>query len=121
MSAEGEAEFWELFGEWGMGRDGEPLKLTVRTCIGQGVKGPIFAEPDELEGIPQISTRQLVRSTEGNVLTANGTALCAPLRLLETFTPNSRVTLDTGRETTVTGVSVADQAGLFEFIRVDLA
>jgi len=121
VSTEGEAEFWELFGEWGVGRDGKPLQLTVRTITGQGSRGPIFAEPVSLDGIPQVAARQLVRASDGNTMVATGTALCAPLRLLDTFTPNSRVTLDTGRETTVTGVSVADQLGLFEFVRVDLA
>lgn len=121
MSAEGEAEFWELFGEWGKGRDGQPLQLTVRTCTGQGSAGPIYAEPVSLPGIPQVAARRLVRSTDGNELVATGTALCAPLRLLDVFTTNSLVTLDTGRETTVETVAVADQAELFEFVRVDLA
>lgn len=121
MSDQGEAEFWELFGEWGIGRDGEPLQLWVRTVTGQGSRGPILAEPVSLPGIPQVAARQLVRASDGNTVVATGTVLCAPLRLLDTFTVNSRVTLDTGRETTVTGVSVADQAELFEFVRVDLA
>lgn len=118
VSAE-EAEWWELFGEWGRDSDGNPKPLSVETYLGPGQTKPRYAQPADLSGLPQMPQRRLVRNSGGNEVLST-TAVAVPKSKAGAFALHSRVTLADGRTSVVLSVADGDTSGLFAFSVVNL-
>lgn len=117
MSAE--AEFWELWGEWGKDSEGNPKPLSVQAYQGTGQMGPKYAAAVSRPGLPQMPKRRLVRTSGGNEVLSS-TAVAIPLSYRADFPLHSRVTLADGRVSTVLTVDEGDTDGLFGFLVVNL-
>jgi hypothetical protein len=112
-------DFMTLFGEWGVGADGELLPCTVRPFRGRGRSGPVYAEPENFPGLPRLTGSRLVRNSEGNETVSSAT-LYAPLELREVFTLHSQVDLGDGIERTVLVVSTPSSRELGGHVAVNL-
>ena len=117
MSAD--EEFQELFGEWGMDSEEQPLALSVETYKGTGANGAVYKQPVSLPGLPQFPQDRLVRMSTGDEKISS-TAVYAPLSKAEHFTLGSRVTLHSGRVAAILGLGMPDTFGLFGFVVVNL-
>lgn len=114
------ADEWEdLFEDWGVGSDGQPLACTVETFEGSGQTGPKFSAGKSRPGLPQFPQNRLVRASNGNEVLSTS-KVYAPLRMAADFALHSRVTLNDGRKTTVLSVGTPDNAELFAFVEVNL-
>lgn len=100
-------EFWELWGEWGEDAEGQPLPLTVRTLVGSGSDGQVWADDVELPGLPQTHKPRLVRNSDGDEITSN-TRVLAPLSYAQHFTLGSLVKPAHEDWTPVAAVTVTD-------------
>lgn len=115
-----DAEFWELFGEWGNGVNGEPLPLTVRTMSEGGSLGPALADPVTRTGLPRMPVTRLVRTSTGREVTTT-TTVYAPPSYAPLFTLGSQVDLGDGHgDRTVAQVDTADAQGFTAGIGVHL-
>lgn len=114
-----DAEFWELYGEWGKGLDGTPLSCSVQTHEGDGQDGPVFSSPHSHPGLPQFPQSRLVRTAQGNEALSQ-TRLYAPMSLAGHFTLGSLVTPASGQRGAVLTLSQPEAYGLFGFVVVDL-
>lgn len=83
-------------------------RITVEEYLGDTSKGPRYGPPQQLRCFVDEQTRA-VRSPGGEDVTSSGTAYAAPGT---TVPPLSRVTLPSGRTTTVIAALVRDGAGL---------
>lgn len=82
--------------------------VTVEAWLGEGPYGPRYAEPVAARCFVDEQTR-LVRSPDGDEVTSSSTAYCLP----DLDCPaKSRVTLPSGRATTVITALRRDGAGL---------
>lgn len=112
------SEFSDLFAEWGKRADDTPKALTVEPYLGSGSLGAKFGAPVSIPGLPQSATTRLVRGPNGNEITSTATVY-AELEHLAHFAVHSRVTLDSGRVTTVAALSAPDVYGLMGFVAVN--
>lgn len=114
------ADEWEdLFEDWGVGSDGQPLACTVETFEGTGQLGPKFSSPKDRPGLPQFPQNRLVRASNGNEVLSTA-KVYAPMRYAADFALHSRVTLNDGRTSTVLSLGTPDMAELFAFVEVNL-
>lgn len=114
------AEEWaELFEDWGIGSDGQPLACTVKTFTGTGQTGPKYSAAKSRPGLPQFPQNRLVRASNGNEVLSTA-KLYAPQEFAADFTLHSLVTLNDGREATVLSLGTPDIGELFAFVEVNL-
>ncbi|WP_131104028.1 hypothetical protein [Ornithinimicrobium sufpigmenti] len=90
--------------------------ITVRTKLGTGSYGPIYAEPVTLTpedgtGVLVDEETRLVRAADGTEAVSS-TTIVARVAQADALTPGSRVTLPSGDETTILSRSVATTPGL---------
>lgn len=111
--------FLEMFGDWGIGRDGQPKPLTVEPFRGQNATGAVYGDKISRPGLPQFGQERLVRNSEGNEATSTA-AVYAPMDLRGDFPLRSRVTLADGRVTAVLSVAVNEDADDFSFMVVNV-
>ncbi|MFK0124884.1 hypothetical protein ACIQSP_16405 [Streptomyces nigra] len=83
-------------------------RITVEEYLGEGSKGPRYGPPQELRCFVDEQTRA-VRSPGGEDVTSSSTAYAAPGTRVR---PLSRVTLPSGRKTTVIAALDRDGGGL---------
>lgn len=117
MSAADEWE--ELFSEWGVDHNGDPLPCTVETLIRRGTTGDVFSAPKSRPGLPQFPQNKLVRTSGGNE-TLSSSRIYAPRDLAPDFALGSRVRLADGRQTVVLTLGVPDIGDIFAFVEVNL-
>lgn len=84
--------------------------VTVEKFEGHGARGPVYADPVTVPCFVS-DTRKLVRGPDGQQVVAESTVLAAPASLGE-FSPESRVTLPSGRVGTVLVVKDHNDGGL---------
>lgn len=114
------ADEWEdVFADFGVDHNGDPLPCTVETLEGQGSLGPRFSAPKDRPGLPQFPQNRLVRTSGGNEVLSSA-RLYAPQRMRADFTIGSRVTLADGRQTVVLTAGTPDMGPLFAFVEVNL-
>jgi hypothetical protein len=113
-------EFEELFGEWGRDSAGADKPCSVRTYSGAAQQGERWADAVDRNGLPQFDQQRLVRSADGNEVLSTAGIYSPDLADADVFKLHSRVTLATGRESTVLAVTVNDHEGLFQFVAVSL-
>lgn len=114
------ADEWEdLFEEWGVGSDGQPLPCTVKTFEGTGQLGPKYSAEKSRPGLPQFPQNRLVRASNGNEVLSTS-RIYAPKRYAADFALHSLVTLADGREATVLSLGTPDNVELFAFVEVNL-
>ena len=114
-----EAEFWDLYGDWGKDSAGNPLPCTVETFLSTGQLGPSYAAPVERPGMPRQGQQRLVRSSAGNEITSTQVLFTTP-SLAPAFTLHSRVDLGDGEPRAVIARSVRDVDGFPAHVRLDL-
>lgn len=112
-------EWEELFAEWGKDADGNPLPLSVQTFQSSGQLDSSLAAPYSIPGLPQMPEERIIRTADGHEKVSS-TAVYAPERHAGRFTLGSRVTLASGRVSTVLGVGTPNIQGLFSFVVVRL-
>lgn len=114
-----DGEFWEVFGEWGLTEDEQPLLLTVETRMSAGSMGSNYAAPVALNGLPQLGQSRLVRSPGGDEALSS-VAIYAPIELAGHFTLGTRCKLADGRVGAVLTLSKPDVYGVFGFVAVNV-
>lgn len=112
-------EWAEVFADFGVDHEGNPLPCSVETLDGQGTLGPTFSPPKDRPGLPQFPQNRLVRTSGGNEVLSSS-RIYAPRHMAADFTIGSRVTLADGRRTTVLTLGTPDMQPIFAFIEVNL-
>lgn len=113
-----DAEFWELWGEWGQAADGTPLPLLLQRLKGRGADGDVWEPEESLPGLPQTHKPRLVRNTDGDEITSN-TRILAPLSYADRFVLGARVKPAHEGWTPIAAVTVTDD-GVLPAVAVDL-
>jgi hypothetical protein len=113
-----DAAFWELWGEWGRDAAGRPKACAVRTLIGTGSDGNIWADEVPVPGLPQTHKQRLVRNSDGDEITSN-TRVRMPLSYAHLFPLGSLVKPAYEGWTPVAAVTVTDDPDL-PSVAVDL-
>ncbi|MEU3945461.1 hypothetical protein [Streptomyces sp. NPDC029526] len=83
-------------------------RITIEHYRGESSTGPVYGPPQEIRAFVDEQTRA-VRTPAGEETTSSSTAYCAPGT---TAPPLSRVTLPSGRTTTVIAALSRDGGGL---------
>lgn len=109
----------ELFGEWGLDANGDPLPLTVQTYQGAGSHGDVLGEPASHPGLPQLPSSRLVRGSGGDLISASG-VIYAPMSLAGEFTLGSIVTPASGHPAPVVLLETPSVDGIMEYVRATL-
>lgn len=113
-------EFWDLYGEWGNGVNGEPLPLSVQTASEGGSLGSTLAAPVSKPGLPRMPVTRLVRTSTGREVTTT-TTVYAPPSYAPLFTLGSQVNLGDGHgDRTVAQIDTADAQGFTAGVAVHL-
>ena len=81
---------------------------TGATGMGQGYATPVTYGPNDLTGVLVDESRKLVRDAQGNEVISETTVWDPELAHVSTYTPNSKVTLPSGRVATVIIVAAND-------------
>lgn len=116
------SEFQDMFGEWALDVDGEPLSVTVESHQGEGAWSAGLASPQVVTGCPVLTGSGLIRDSNGNEVVCIGSIYVdLEHEHADLFTLHSRVTLPDGRVGTVEQVSSPNVFGLFGFKVVTLA
>lgn len=114
------ADEWnELFLEWGVDHDGNPLPCVVETLVRRGSAGDKFEAPKDRPGLPQLPGERIIRASGGNERLSTA-RVYAPIELAADFTPGSKVRLASGRNTVVISAEQPDVGSLFAFVKVNL-
>lgn len=115
-----DSEFWDLYGEWGNGANGEPLPLTVRTKHEGGSLGDRLDAAVSKPGLPRMPVRRLVRTSTGREVITT-TTVYAPPSYAPLFTLGSQVDLGDGQGSrTVAQIDTADALGFTAGLGVHL-
>lgn len=113
------SEFEELFGEWGLDGNGQPIPLSVEPYLGVGAIGPKFGAPIDHAGLIQLPQEKLVRTAQGDEAVSSA-LVYAPLDVAGDFPLGSRVTLADGRRAAVLTIGKPDVYGMLGFVVLNL-